>query len=211
MIRRTVDTDASLTIGSPADIFTSDVGVWKRMERKYVLNQRRIDKIEDLDMDTLTFEDIRKHYGTGQAIPHGSGRDKTYSYRHGVGTNVGDIKEDVWCEIVKRLIIRSGEHELFSSLRKWLMAEYPKKSRAEIANGALELHASRMFDDPQWADYIPFNLEFRPEVLAKTEFVTIICSCCEKPELVTKEQIEAAYENRVVCPICGRHSEYSII
>ena len=43
--------------------------------------------------DSVTFEDLSVHFFTGRSILlSGSGRDKKYSYRSGVMTDVGDIE-----------------------------------------------------------------------------------------------------------------------
>ena len=61
----------------------------------------------------LTFEDLRAHFGTGRSyIKSGSGRDAVYGYRSGVMTNIGDIEENEWAQLMMDLVIRSGETAL---------------------------------------------------------------------------------------------------
>ena len=57
---------------------------------------------------------------------------------------------------------------------------------------ALQLHISRIFDNPRWVNFIPFNREYRPEVLEHASLVTVINECCGKPGEVTQEQIDGA-------------------
>lgn len=67
--------------------------------------------------EKLTHADLRAHYGTGQAILlFGSGRDKKYGYRNGTQTDIGDIRVDVWCQLVHELVTRSGEETLYAQL-----------------------------------------------------------------------------------------------
>lgn len=136
------------------------------MEFKFVLNETQIDSIDKLDLSHLAFEDIYAHYGTGRAITKGTGRDKTYTYRHGIGTNVGDIEETVWCEVVKRLIIRANEQTLFRCVKEWTKENNRLwRNMKELEIEALKLHARRIFDDSDWCDYIAFNKKYRPEIL----------------------------------------------
>ena len=44
---------------------------------------------------------------------------KEYDYRVGVQTKIGDIKIDVWCQLAKELIERSGEEHLYQRLFNW--------------------------------------------------------------------------------------------
>ena len=76
---------------------------------------------------------------------------------------------------------------------------------------ALQLHISRIFDNPRWVNFIPFNREYRPEVLEHANLVTVINECCGKPGEVTQEQIDGACTGTVACPHCGRWSSFSIV
>lgn len=71
-----------------------------------------IDNISGIPAD-VTFRDLRVHYRIGRAIRlTGTGRDKEYTYRVGVQTDLGDIELSVWQEAMQRLIHASGEYEL---------------------------------------------------------------------------------------------------
>lgn len=100
--------------------------------------------------EDLTFEDIRIHFFTGQAIlVSGEGRNKTYRYRNGVATNVGDIQADEWGHIVRQLIVRYGEQELFHQLVDWIKKHCPwARNTSESERIALDYHVSRMPDNP---------------------------------------------------------------
>ena len=80
-----------------------------------------------------------------------------------------------------------------------------------VRHKALQLHISRIFDNPRWVNFIPFNREYRPEVLEHASLVTVINECCGKPGEVTQEQIDGACTGTVACPHCGRWSSFSIV
>ena len=77
-------------------------------------------------------------------------------------TDVGDIELSRWCELVRGLIKKANEHALYEQLLKWVKDCCPfQHTREEIETYALELHASRIFDNPQWAAYDEFNRLYR--------------------------------------------------
>lgn len=133
--------------------------------RKY----ERIDSYSALP-ENLTFEDLRFQHGTGQAILLSDrGYEKKYGYRNGVQTAVGDILESVWVDAMNALIDRSRERELFNQLLSWNKENICwLKSNSEAEIYTLECHSSRIFDDPQWVDYLAFNMKHRPHVLKET-------------------------------------------
>lgn len=65
------------------------------------MRTEQIDNIESIDLSTVTLSELRWQFGTGISISKGSGRDKTYSYRCGVMTDLGDIKEEIWYQVCK--------------------------------------------------------------------------------------------------------------
>lgn len=95
---------------------------------------------------------------TGQSILlSGSGRDKKYGYRNGIQTDLGDIRNDVWRDLVRELIVRSHEEDLFDKLLEWEKEHtYWLKTKAELEHYTLELYAARIFDNPKWVDYEAF-------------------------------------------------------
>ena len=113
--------------------------------------------------DSVTFEDLSVHFFTGKAVLlSGSGRNKKYAYRNGVMTDVGDIELSRWCELVRCQIEKAHEQTLHEQLLKWVKDCCPfQHTRDEIETYALELHAARIFDNPQWAAYDVFNQRYR--------------------------------------------------
>lgn len=66
--------------------------------------------------DQLTHKDLHAHFSTGQSILlSGSGRDKKYGYRNGIQTDLGDIRNDVWCDLVRE----SGATKKTCSINSW--------------------------------------------------------------------------------------------
>lgn len=163
----------------------------------------------------LSFDDLRCHYGTGQSYTKsGEGRSRVLGYRHGMMCNAGDIELSQWYSLVKDAIKQAGEQELFAQLLEFLGEnEYSKRSKRELEEYALELHASRIFDNEEWVCFVQFNQKFRPEKLAATRLVWVKNHCCEKAGQVTHALLRqyADTPSKVCCPHCGRWSEYEII
>ena len=84
-----------------------------------------IDNISGIPAD-VTFRDLRVHYRTGRAVRlSGTGRDKEYTYRVGVQTDLGDIELPIWQEAMQRLIHASGEDELQQALLAYVKDHRP--------------------------------------------------------------------------------------
>ena len=127
----------------------------------------REQSIKKADVMDLSFADLRVHYGTGRSnVISGFGRNCKREYRRGVQTNLGDLKISEWTRLMHALIAHVGEQQLHSMLIEWVRQNYPWNwSKGEIEHYALKLHACRIFGDPKWIDYIPFNRKYRPDVL----------------------------------------------
>ncbi len=107
---------------------------------------------QEYPVDSLTFEQLRCQYGTGRAVISGTGRDRTTSYQIGCMTALGDIEKEEWMRIVHLLIEHRGESRLFESLLAWTKANCAwLRSPKEQEFYALELHADRIFSNPQWS------------------------------------------------------------
>lgn len=116
--------------------------------------------------DSLTFEKVRDLYGTGRSNTFTTVQGKVTLYRHGVMTEIGDIEESVWMQIVESLIEKSQEVELYNNLLEWVREKIKwHESETERKKYALRLHASRIFDNPEWVDYKAFNAKYRPGVI----------------------------------------------
>lgn len=171
----------------------------------------RIDSASALDPASISFSNLRWRYGTGVDTSTGKGIYKKHSYRFGVMTKLGDIEIKVWIQLMEQLIERSGEQWLQDALFQWEKEHnYAKASAAKLRESALELHSARIFDDPEWVCYIPFNQRFRPTVLGQAHIVTVVNECCGLPGEVTQEQIHRAFDGAICCPHCGRWSKFAI-
>ena len=155
----------------------------------------------------LTFADLRLMYRTGRSIwLSGTGRDKKFAYRHGVMTAFGDMEASEWQTLVQSLIKHNGEDALFAQLREWLKENIPwPQTKEEALEYALELHAGRLFDDPAWVDFIPFNRRYRPEVLETADLVEVRYPCCGAIHETTRVQFLSniqRYGGQEYCHTC---------
>ena len=111
-----------------------------------------------VEFSSITYEDIRWQYGVFRCNSTGSGRDKKHLPWDGVKTNLGEIEEKDWCRLADAVIERDGETHLLKHLIQWCSEHnYIGASAAELRKEALQLHIDRVFDNPQWGGYLPFN------------------------------------------------------
>lgn len=173
---------------------------------------QRIRDLREIDFSNLKFEDLHWKYGTFQSISTGSGRHKKYSSWIGVKTNIGEIEATVWYQAAEKLIRQEGEQKILDALVLWgTEHNYLKEPAEAVRKEALHLHINRIFENPRWVDFIPFNRRHRPEALEQAHLVTVINSCCGQPGEVTQEQIDAAHGDTIACPCCGRWSTFTIV
>ena len=95
---------------------------------------------------------IRFQTHTGRAfLISDRGFEKKYGYRHGVETPIGDIEENLWCELMKELIEKNGDTALYEQLLEWYrdipVAGHTKKEREFYV---LECFSHKIFDDKGW-------------------------------------------------------------
>lgn len=124
-------------------------------------------RIDQIDIEKLTFVDLRKHYDTGRSYTiSGSGRDRKTGYRQGVMTDIGDIELSDWKKLVYMLIERAGEEKMQRCLYEWVKDNIPWLHNDKDREAkALEMHTMRLFDNPKWTNYEAFNGKYRPELL----------------------------------------------
>ncbi len=165
-------------------------------------------------MSEYTFADLRSRYGTGVSyVIRGEGRNRVYGYRSGVMCSLGNIEVHEWRQLVQNLINQSGEQDLHQQLREFMASSYWKMDKESFEHYALELHAARIFDDPQWVDFIGFNSKYRPDVLQSTRLIWILPECCNKPGRIPYARLmkNQSGENPTCCPHCGRWSPFKLI
>lgn len=172
----------------------------------------RLNSYTEVDAATVSFSDLKWRYGTGIDTSTGKRWYKVHSYRYGVMTKLGDIEVSVWYQLMEQLIERENEQWLLDALIQWKREHgYQKRSASELRKEALQSHSHRLFDRPEWVDFVAFNKQHRPEVYAQANIVAIINECCGLPGETTQEQIEHAHEGAVHCPYCGLWSKYVIV
>lgn len=102
--------------------------------------------------------------------------------------------------------------DLLTYLIQWCTEHnYIGASAAELRKEALQLHIDRIFDNPQWGGYLPFNKRYRPEVWRAAHIVYVRNECCRKISPVTQEQIDHVYNGTIPCAHCGRWSEFIVL
>ena len=63
---------------------------------------------------------IRFSTHTGRAfLLSDRGYEKKYGYRNGISTPIGDIEENLWCSLMKELIVQNDETDLYNQLFEW--------------------------------------------------------------------------------------------
>lgn len=85
--------------------------------------------------------------------------------------------------------------------RKWIT------DKQEIERNALELHAYRIFDNPLWVDFVPFNEKYRPEVLENADLVWVVNEINPAPQRIPREKMERDNATSFHCHVCGKWIE----
>lgn len=163
-----------------------------------------------------TFEELCFRYDTGRSyVISGTGKNRKYGYRHGVATKIGDIERSKWIFLMKELIHRSGEDRILGALIEWESDAPWLRTRSEVEFAALSAHSYRIFDDPLWIDYIPFNRKYRPHILEGAKLVSVIPDCCITPGEITYERSQKPSFGldgpTIPCPHCKRHTTYTLL
>lgn len=116
-----------------------------------------------------TLDDIRFLTNSGRGQRDGTDRrdgKPKYKYRNGIITPVGDIEVSLWREKALKLVAAEGNFPLFENLRAWYKETAAwLHSREELQQYTLECFSNRIYDNPQWVDYITFNQKYRPNIL----------------------------------------------
>lgn len=169
-----------------------------------------MDTTSQINAKELAFSNLHMHYMTGRSnLISGIGRDKKFEYLSGVMTDIGELGHDEWIQKAEAVIAQYGEQSIQGELLQWLGEHnYSKATKSQLKLDALKLHMARIFDDPQWCHYIPWNRRFRPGFIDEGALVWIRTICCRKPGQTTRVQINSGYRHTVCCPHCGRHSMF---
>ena len=120
--------------------------------------------------ENVTYDDIRLMYHTGKFIrDYGSQDKKAGKYRIGVMTKLGDIEEKDCIRYAEELVRRNSEEDLFKQLKSWYRQTTPwLRDEKDLHRYTLECFVARIYDNPNWVDFVAFNERYRPEVLKKS-------------------------------------------
>ena len=120
--------------------------------------------------ENVTYDDIRLMYHTGKFIrDYGSQDKKAGKYRIGVMTKLGDIEEKDWIRYAEELVRRNSEEDLFKQLKSWYRQTTPwLRDEKDLHRYTLECFVARIYDNPDWVDFVAFNERYRPDLLTKT-------------------------------------------
>lgn len=150
-----------------------------------------IKSINELNLDEVTFENMHWKYGTCLCYTVGKRSEKKTYSTNCVMTELGEMTESVWYELAELMIQREHEEELFNNLLQF-ETETPHYScfdYTKLRHYTLELYIDRIFNQPGWVGFIPFNRKYRPDFIKNMEFIQIKSECCEAVGDVTEEQI----------------------
>lgn len=173
-----------------------------------------IDRAEQLRECAITFDALRLKYGTFRPRSNGFDRHgrKKYNSRVGIQTDLGDIEESLWLQLVAKLIEDMGETALLNHLRVWIIKNAKwLKTKPAIEKYALELHMARIFDNPLWESFVPFNRKYRPDYLASFDLATVVNTCCNKPYQITMRRLNCIQGKDSCCEHCGRSGPFKVI
>lgn len=174
----------------------------------------QIDREDQLRGQEITLSKLHTRYGTFTSRRDGVDRvgRKKIICRVGKQTDLGDIEINLWKKLLKAAIEESEEKPLYRHLFAWeLQHNYAKESREEVEEAAMDLFAGRIFDNPFWADFVPFNRKYRPDYLASIDMVTVVNTCCSKPYQIPSERYEQIQGKDSCCEHCGRHTSFKLI
>lgn len=174
----------------------------------------RIDDIAHIDPGLITHENLAVQHETGQSVyVCGTGKDKVFRYRVGKQTEIGDIEQAVWMELVKRLAEKSNEKRLLNQYREWIRANVPWIwNEKTVEMGAYELYAARIHLNRSWWGYVSFNLAYYPELLNDDPtLLSVLPDCCRRECRVPLEGIRQNHlEQQVIsCPYCMDSSTFT--
>ena len=173
-----------------------------------------IDKEEQLAGVEITLPKLHSHYGTFHVRAAGTDRvgRKKYNNRVGKQTDLGDLEIHLWTSLLRKAIEQSGEKALYNHLLAWQKQHnFAKQSKEELEEQTMDLFAGRIFDNPDWVDFVPFNRKYRPEYLATVDMVIVVNTCCNKPYKIPSERLEHIRGKDSCCEHCGRHGPYRMM
>ena len=177
--------------------------------------REKIDSITQIEPKQITRDNLRLHYGTGQEIvTKNSQGNKTSQHRSGVQTNLGDIEQSIWMELVQKLIEQEHDQEIFEQLLEWEKDNnhIGARTKHDILREAMQSYTYRIYDNKAWWDYVRFNMKYRPEILENdAELMLVYLTCCGRECRIPKEQVHHNHEapDTVPCLYCNKGTVFS--
>ena len=168
-----------------------------------------IDKLEQLDLQQLSIGDLHWIHCTGKGLTIGSGRNKKHFFRRGIQTPIGDIELSVWIKAAEYIVERDGLQEELEQLLSFASASIGSSCSRELIHARhLDMCLSKIYRNPSWVGFIPYNERYHPELLENTPMVEVIMGCCETVCTIPKAQIHD--ENQTAhCPVCRRWASFT--
>ena len=167
----------------------------------------------EIDVSQLGFDQLRLRYYVGRCHSRFSGRYKEYTYINYAQTDLGEIELPAWRKLAQQMIEYHHEEQLQEQLLEWVSEHnYCGDSKPKLLQESLELHMSRIFDNPNWVGFVSFNQRYRPDILRQTELSWVEADCCKMPGLTTAAQVAGSKKRDgvICCPFCGRFSEFRV-
>lgn len=119
------------------------------MNRNHAINN-----IADLgDLSNIKLSDLAIRFRTGQAVTNGIGRDKRWSYRHGILCDLGDIENDVWTGAAAITVMRIFGTEYFDQVKAFVHKyglPTERSSDREKQIYALNICLSQLWENEEW-------------------------------------------------------------
>lgn len=127
--------------------------------------RKRIDKIEQLNLQVLTGQDLRLQHWTGQAGHTFRRGEKVPTYRTGIMTPAGDIEIGVWLQAAEAIVARDHLQEEVKQITPYV--EFPGDRQTATQQQDLKVKAlnavlSGLYQDPQWVHFEEYNSKYHP-------------------------------------------------
>ena len=110
----------------------------------------------NFDVASLSYADIRPHYGTFQSVHvSGAGRNKVSKQRVGVKCNLGDIEQAEWRQLAITVIENKGDGTEFHKTLEWVKRQQKYnglQTETAFLQAALERFLSEKTSPEEWAE-----------------------------------------------------------
>lgn len=127
-----------------------------------------IDRLDQIDLETLTAEDLIcgvRPFSTKVIITQGK---KTYIPRDGIMTKLGNVEIGVWLEAAEFLVKRDGLQKEVERMAPFVAFPFDNRSaqyRRDARIRAIDACFSRLYQNVKWVHFIEYNEKYHPELL----------------------------------------------